>query len=520
MTASRITRFIAAFALAGTGAHAATFNVTRGDDPAPDSCLASDCSLREAIEATPATPGVDTIVLGAGQYQITRGELSIASEMIIEGAGSGDTRIVASGDVDLFHVMPFGALTLQGAEIGSPDDSAMVIEDNANALLRDVVVPANAGLVGTVLPPGDSGTGSIRIEHSTIASTLGCLQPQGSCRVFDSHLHEVLVLDSEVEFRRIDLDGANTDQWGLTIGGAAPVTIEDSTIRRTSTPLRLAANGTTTGARVTIKRTRFLDNTGPLYGDRSAIVDMDEVEFRHHRVSDDLIGAPAVLLAQQGPAWFISRALVANNRGGNALDGAVVRVLGGGRVVFDNSTFDDNTFRTGLAGFGHTIGLYNNTGLPAILWLFHTTMQRSIYLEDDTQGSLVTVRGTPADVRIDNSLLRGTCAFGGGGAITQGVGNVETIGDTCGLDPADNEVDVSALAIGLGDLADNGGFTQTMLPQRNSVLLDAADTDFCTFFGALDQRGYARAPDGTDCDVGAVEAYAVADSIFANGFDG
>src|SRR5262249_28721219 len=158
---------------------------------------------------------------------------------------------------------------------------------------------------------GDTGSGWMRIEDSTLDSALVCLQPQGVCRVFDSQLHEVLAA-SEIELKRVDLDGANNDFYGLSIASAQPVTIEDSTIRRSRRPLWLLGNGES-APKVTVRRTRFLDNTGPLVGDRSSIVDMDEVEFRHHATDD---GAPAVLYAVPGPLWFISRALIVNNRGG------------------------------------------------------------------------------------------------------------------------------------------------------------------------------------------------------------
>jgi len=258
-------------------AHAATFNVTRADDPVPDSCLAGDCSLREAIAATATTPEADTIVLGAGQYRVTRGELAIDGAMTIAAAGSAATRITSSGDYTILHVLPFGALTIQGTEIGTVDGTAVVVEDNATATLRDIHVPANTGGVGTA--SADSGNGSLRIENSTLDSFLACFQPQGSCRVFDSRLHELLIT-SELELVRVEVDGANTDTYGITVASSTPITIEDSTIRRTDHPLYLIGDGDTAAA-VHVRRTRFIDNTGPLIADRVSVIDMDEVEFRH-----------------------------------------------------------------------------------------------------------------------------------------------------------------------------------------------------------------------------------------------
>jgi hypothetical protein len=519
MTLHRPLRFALALALGSWSfaAGAATVTVTRADDPVPDGCLAADCSLREAIDATAATPEADTILLGAGQYQVTRGELTIDRAITITGAGSASTRLTSAGDYTMLHVVAFGVATIEGMEIGAVDGAGVSVADNGTATLRDIHVPANAGAVGTDSPPGDTGSGSIRVEDSTIETGLICLQPDGTCRAFDSRLRQVATAGSALELVRVEIDGENADFYGLTIAGSGAATVADSTIRRTHRPLWLLGNGEP-APRIEIRRTRFIDNTGPLVGNRISSVDMDEVEFRHHVVTDDNPGDPAVLLAIPGPTWFISRALVAGNRGGADLDGAVVRVLGGGRVVFDNSTFDDNTFRGG-ASFGHTIGAYNDSGDPTVLWLLHVTMRRAASLTDATVGSLLTVRGPAIDARVANSALRGTCGFGGGGSIVQAVGNAESTGDTCGLDPATNLVDVASFDMSLGDLADHGGFTGTFQPTRNSVLIDAADAGFCTLVGALDQRRYAR-PAGAACDIGALEVGAIADSIFADGFGG
>src|SRR4051812_9253055 len=68
-------------------AHAATFIVTRPDDPAPDGCALADCSLREAIIAANAAAGTDSVSLPSGIYL-----LAIAGTN--EDAGS-------TGDLDI-----------------------------------------------------------------------------------------------------------------------------------------------------------------------------------------------------------------------------------------------------------------------------------------------------------------------------------------------------------------------------------------------------------------------------------
>ena len=60
----------------------------------------------------------------------------------------------------------------------------------------------------------------------------------------------------------------------------------------------------------------------------------------------------------------------------------------------------------------------------------------------------------------------------------------------------------------LAPLAGNGGPTQTRLPQTGSPLIDGVPVASCQADGATgvttDQRGVTR-PQGTGCDIGAVE---------------
>jgi len=54
-----------------TAKTATTFTVTRTDDPVPNGCLPTDCSLREAVIAANAGSGGDAIALPAGDYRLT-----------------------------------------------------------------------------------------------------------------------------------------------------------------------------------------------------------------------------------------------------------------------------------------------------------------------------------------------------------------------------------------------------------------------------------------------------------------
>jgi hypothetical protein len=94
-------------------AGADTLTVTRKNDPAPNGCRRNDCSLREAVIASNNRPGPDVIKLGRGRYELTRptpdedeaqtGDLDIAKNVTIAGAGPNKTIIDGNGNDRIFH---------------------------------------------------------------------------------------------------------------------------------------------------------------------------------------------------------------------------------------------------------------------------------------------------------------------------------------------------------------------------------------------------------------------------------
>ncbi|MEO5625912.1 MAG: choice-of-anchor Q domain-containing protein [Dokdonella sp.] len=512
--------FAASLLVAALPASAATYTVTRGDDPLPNGCTAGDCSLREALAAAVVTPAGDTIVLASGQYTVTRGELSVVGDVSIEGVGADDTRIVGNGNFNLLHVTPLGSLVLDGVMLSS--QGAAVDVDSATAMLRGVRIAAGGGIVTA---GADSGPANLRIEHSELGDAAGCNCGAGSFRAFYSTLNAALMFDGtgDLELDHVDVVGPSAS-YGVAFSSAGSATIRDSTITHHAAPLVLDGNG----GDVHVVRTRFAGNVGPMFSYRDSTVWMDEVEFRDNVVDDAHLDNPAVLLAQDVTAWRISRALFTGNRGGNGSGanqiGSTVRVLAGGNVVMGDVTFVDNTFRAGVVnGVGHAIGVDVADTRATLFWLLHATMRTGPSVPLGAVASLLAVRGSAANVRIYNSLMQGTCAFAGGATIFQAVGNFESPAHTCQFAAAENHVDVPAIQLLIGPLADNGGFTQTAMPSRSSPLVDAGASTWCgianAIFGATDQRRYLRPADGIDCDVGAVETDALSDTIFTDGFE-
>lgn len=105
MSSRPIVRSVLPLALAygiAAPALAATFVPTRFDDPVPNGCQPTDCSLREAVIAANGTTAADTILLAAGVYQLTRAagtidavgaDLDVTAPLAIVGAGPGATAI-------------------------------------------------------------------------------------------------------------------------------------------------------------------------------------------------------------------------------------------------------------------------------------------------------------------------------------------------------------------------------------------------------------------------------------------
>jgi hypothetical protein len=115
-------------------ATAATFNVTRFDDPFPDSCLPSDCSLREAVRTANQTAGADLVLLPAGEFTLdwtghATGEITIgiSDAVTIRGAGAAATRVNGAAVGRLFYITnaaaTFERLTMRGGRAQEPNPS-------------------------------------------------------------------------------------------------------------------------------------------------------------------------------------------------------------------------------------------------------------------------------------------------------------------------------------------------------------------------------------------------------------
>ncbi|MBW1757223.1 MAG: hypothetical protein JRJ80_13760 [Deltaproteobacteria bacterium] len=180
----------------------------------------------------------------------------------------------------------------------------------------------------------------------------------------------------------------------------------------------------------------------------------------------------------------LTNSTVSGNRGGS---GGGIYVGHSGILTVTNSTLSGNT--TDSCGGGIDVD-----GAAALV---NSTVSGNISngCADElfNQGFLVLV----------GSIVSGDADQNCSGVTSLGY-NIESPLDTCGFDQATDHVNLSAEALALGPLQDNGGLTETHALGAGSVAIDQIPSVDCKV--TTDQRGEPRPfPGGTMCDVGAFE---------------
>ena len=180
----------------------------------------------------------------------------------------------------------------------------------------------------------------------------------------------------------------------------------------------------------------------------------------------------------------------------STVSGNTTDASGGGITHWGTSTVTNSTVSGNVAA---------ETGGGILNWWNLTLINTTLSGNTAATGGNI---GGGNNVMLSNTLIDGDCELENGyEPVTLG-GNLESPGDTCGLDPSIDEINVTPAELNLGALQDNGGPTLTHLPGPESAAIDIIDPEDCVDADGLrltkDQRGEMR-PQGRKCDVGAVE---------------
>lgn len=180
----------------------------------------------------------------------------------------------------------------------------------------------------------------------------------------------------------------------------------------------------------------------------------------------------------------------------------------GGSAVLTNTTVANNTASTEGGGLYYREFSFGSISIRSTTFAGNTASAGGGVFFDPVEGS-------EGVLEYGNSLFANNAA----GNVVQGgfgAGTLNSLGfnllDDASGDPTPASTDQLDTTARLEPLADNGGPTQTLLPQTSSPVLDAGN---CAV--AVDQRGDPRpydnpglpnAPGGDGCDIGAVELQA------------
>lgn len=517
--------------------------VTDGTPCAGGVCQSGLCALDDT--ALPCTEqGIrNAIAAGGGPYTfdcdgpqtvVTEHEIVINKPVTLDGEGkltvdgNGTHRVfaVACVSAELTGFTVTGGFATGGSNhgfrnqsgggiyvtsFGTDDGIGFGFCGRGALVLRDSTVTANAAAEGggIYLDEGSSESPS----ELTLANTSVSGNSAGGGGGIANERGVVTLTNSTVS----DND-AQSLGGGIWNGGHGTLRLTDSTVSGN----RAGGNGggiAGLGGMLTLTRSIVSNNESGNQGGGVCMSGNWTLMSAHSTVSDNTAIEGGGVWSGGGSLSTLSSSTVSGNtatqQGGgifNQLGWTEVGLPGpipGGTVTITNSTISGNA---AAEGGGVMNALYNDFGqedlvVDGMLSITSSTVSANTA----TAGSGISNYG-PAVFR--NSLIDNACV--GTGSNVSVSGNIESPGNTCGFDQPTDLFDVTAEELNLGELADNGGPTQThalLTEPTISVAIDRIPEAVCLDAdGAAlttDQRGLARpvpipGPEAK-CDVGAFE---------------
>jgi len=491
---------LAAIVLTST-AHAATFNVTRMDDPVPDACNVNNCSLREAVIAAGQTVAKDIIMLPAGIYLIdlvgsdsseNTGDLDISTDMEIVGApstidGQDLSRIM---DIRSGANVNLRTLTLQNANYAYNGGALNIIDSSLT--LKSVTFKDNSG--------GSLG-GAIYTTGSAVVDIDSCLfvnNSGGSGSAIADFSNSTGVTIRNTVFR--ENTASNRGTVYLT-GSTSDSLLEDVTFdknlsaRSASGILflgrKLVIDGlVATGNESTGGNGGALFVSGTSHAKQVKIVN---AIFDGNKAAD---GGAIDFASTDDPLDIQHSSFVGNV----ASDDGGALYLTGGVLDVTNVTFSGNK----ASGDGGAIYMFGST----VFTMQHATLSGGSASRGNALFVNLTI-DTPAELA--NNLIDGNCHLTDVDDMTSLGGNIEGNGDSCDFDAGSDLVSQSTAQLGLQLLADNLGGTPTHKLKAASVARGQGVPAICNMV-QIDQLYENR---GDPCNSGADES----DTIFKDSFE-
>ena len=515
------------------------------------------CTLREAIDSANTDSAVggcatgnlaDLIVFNSGLtggiITLTGGALTIQSTVIINGDINSDDSPdieVSGGNVSqVFHITGGGnTAVVEGLTIsdGSATSGAGVLIDNgALAYLINDAISSNAATVrggGVVVESATTEISGGTVSNNTSDINGGGIYASGSAIVTIS---DAVISDNAAIFAG----------GGLYVHGTGTtVTLNDSDLSNNT-----LSNAAGDGAGVFVYTASFAadnstitDNTAPRSGGGLFIDQSSTVTLNDSGVSDNTAspGGGGGVFIDGNSGLTITDSILSGNYGSNngggifansatvdisgtTVSGNTTDYAGGGIRGQDSSdiSLTGSTVSANTAGSGGGLSLTgtsdvslvnstvsSNTAASTGGGLYSASGQATLTnttFSDNTAGTagggLYITDSASGVVQLTNTIVAnsigGDCQAGTLVSFTSTGSLIEDGGFDCGT-PA-LAVDPQLLV-----LTDNGGLTETHMPQSDSPVVDSGDNTDCGTGKVVvnDQRGEMR-DDGL-CDIGAVE---------------
>ena len=520
----------AAAAVSVTAAHAATFTVTRFDDPVPAGCDPNDCSLREAVMAANAAPGGDVIHLPGGTYVLTipdstetgaatdatQGDLDVTGTLTITSSGAtvdAGARFSAGGSISVtspgttarvFHVTGLLETTSVTVTGGSSDQGAGIQVEGGTLSM------SGGGVTGNVANGAccGGGIGAVRATVTLTGATVSANAVAQCCGggLYNESSSVTFAGGTIADNDAFGCCGAGVHNWTDPAAGRT-ATLSLAGVSVTGNDVRDCCGGGVyneagSPTTVTITNSTFSGNTasddccgGALYSKPEATVTATNTSFTSNTTAACCGGA----IYNEG-TFSLSRGSITNNSVANCCGGGLAAIDGQSSTTLTNVTVSSNSAGTepGQPSLPSAGGLYLETGQMS---LTHVTVADNTGSNGSSGISNGDIGAAAGSLTMQRSIVSGNqgapqCQ----GPMTSGGYNIASDNSCTLTQPTDRPATNPQLA------PSNGTF-HALNP--GSPAIDAVPTNLCPP-PSTDQVGTLRPQDradvpGNGCDIGAIE---------------
>jgi hypothetical protein len=529
----------AALAFAAS-ADAATYVPTRFDDPAPNGCLPTDCSLREAVMAANASVGFDLIQLSPGTYVLTRSstydspafaDLDVTDAVRIFSTGtSADTRIhnllaeLPGREARVIEAWGMARFELQGVTLRygrmhstnvCPWGGCLLVDSLPNApvprLIDVVMIDCKVLSGGGMLALGPVRLDRVQVRNNRAYVGGGLWQAGGV-----SSWRRVVIAGNEADYLGGGLlvDGAGSTTTTIDTDAASGITGNQALngggigVRSPNVLLLRGPAAASAGGMLHVED-NLADRGGGAWVESGSALELHRIRFdRNEAAVGGAVGSESELhLFDSEP-----RANTAGLRGGGiysigsvaefrrlsltgnqAQTGAGMYVENASSLRLENLSIHDNRAQEGG-------GLYFQALLAGGL-LRNVSMHANVALAGDGSDGLQLIGST---LQLAANWMGDGCALVNSSVLSLG-GNAQRSGtSSCGLQASDIG-DLTAAEASVSQAWYGGRFDIVGFVSGNSALEDRVAASTCA---TDDARGFLRTQ--RSCDVGAYEAAGVA----------